>query len=110
MSYTASRQGDITVVRSEGQLTVSNRQELKTLVAEQLEKGDRRFILDFGETGYIDSSGLGALVTIAKQVREHGGDLRLSALNDDLRQLFELTKLDTLFSIAPSTSEALVGF
>lgn len=110
MSYIASRQGDISVVRSEGQLTVSNRQELKTLVAELLEKGERRFVLDFEETGYIDSSGLGALVTIAKQVREHGGDLRLSALNDDLRQLFELTKLDTLFTIAPSTSEALAGF
>jgi len=110
MSYIASRQGDISVVRSEGQLTVSNRQELKTLVAELLEKGERRFVLDFEETGYIDSSGLGALVTIAKQVREHGGDLRLSALNDDLRQLFELTKLDTLFAIAPSTSEALAGF
>ena len=110
MSYTASRQDDITVIRSEGQLTVNNRQELKTLVAERLEQGDRRFVLDFGETGYIDSSWLGALVTIAKQVRERGGDLRLGGLNDDLRQLFELTKLDTLFSISPSASEALAGF
>jgi anti-sigma B factor antagonist len=110
MSYTASRQDDITLIRSEGQLTVNNRQELKTMIAERLEKGERRFVLDFGETGYIDSSGLGALVTIAKQVREHAGDLRLSGLNDDLRQLFELTKLDTLFSISPSASEALAGF
>ena len=49
-------------------------------------------------------------MTIAKQVRERGGDLRLGGLNDDLRQLFELTKLDTLFSIAHTRQEALASF
>ncbi|HET9151718.1 MAG TPA: STAS domain-containing protein [Gemmatimonadales bacterium] len=110
MSFTASRQADVTLIRAAGQLTVNNRQDLKALVAQRLEKGERRFVLDFGETGYIDSSGLGALVTLARQVRDQGGDLRLGGLNEDLRTLFELTKLDTLFTIAPSASEALAGF
>jgi anti-sigma B factor antagonist len=110
MSFSAAREGDITVIRSEGQLTVNNRQELKTMIAERLDQGDRRFVLDFGDTGYIDSSGLGALVTISKQVRERGGELRLGGLNEDLRSLFELTKLDTLFSISRSASEALADF
>jgi anti-sigma B factor antagonist len=53
-----------------------------------------------GQTGYIDSSGLGVLVSLSKRIRELNGDLRLSNLNDDLKTLFELTKLDTLFQIA----------
>jgi anti-sigma B factor antagonist len=110
MAFTESRQGETTVVRAEGQLIVGNRHELKELVGRALEGGARRFVLDFSRTGYIDSSGLGALVTIAKQVRERGGELRLAGLNEDLRSLFELTKLDTLFAITDTSEQALAAF
>ena len=110
MGFSESRQGETTLVRAEGQLIVGNRQELKDLVARALEGGARRFVLDFSRTGYIDSSGLGALVTIAKQVRERGGELRLAGLNEDLRSLFELTKLDTLFAITDTSEQALAAF
>ena len=111
MAFTAN--GDpsgVTTVTVEGQLIVANRQELKQVVNDALEGGARKFLLDFGPTAYIDSSGLGALVSINKKVREAGGELRLAGLNEDLRSLFELTKLDTLFVIADSASEALSGF
>jgi len=100
----------VTVVRVEGQLIVGNRQELKALIQEALESGHRRFLIDCAQTAYIDSSGLGALVTISKKIREAGGELRLAGLNDDLRSLFELTKLDSLFQISPSVDEGLQGF
>ena len=77
---------------------------------EQLEGGDRKFVIDFSSTGYIDSSGLGVLVSLSKKIREQGGELRLSSLNEDLRTLFELTKLDTLFRITDTKEEALEGF
>jgi len=67
-------------------------------------------LIDFTSTGYIDSSGLGALVSLSKKLRDAGGDLRLAGLNEDLRTLFELTKLDTLFSIADSAEQALANF
>jgi anti-sigma B factor antagonist len=100
----------ITVVKVEGQLVVGNRQELKELVQDAVEGGDRKFLFDFTPTAYIDSSGLGALVSISKRIREAGGELRLAGLNEDLRSLFELTKLDTLFPIAGSAAEALTGY
>ena len=100
----------VTVVRVEGQLVVGNRGELKEYIQKLLDRGDRRFVLDFSGTGYIDSSGLGALVSLARKVREEGGDLRLSALNEDLRSLFELTKLDTLFTISETPDQALATF
>jgi anti-sigma B factor antagonist len=67
-------------------------------------------VIDCTQTGYIDSSGLGALVSLSKKVREQGGELRIAGLNEDLRALFELTKLDTLFHISPTAAEALAGF
>jgi anti-sigma B factor antagonist len=111
MSITTTQSPDgVTMVTVEGQLIVANRQELKQVIADAVEAGARKLVLDFTATAYIDSSGLGALVSINKRVREAGGELRLAGLNEDLRSLFELTKLDTLFAIAPTANEALAGF
>jgi anti-sigma B factor antagonist len=111
MAFSRSTSGNgVTIVQVEGQLIVGNRQELKALIQDALEQGERRFLIDCTNTGYIDSSGLGALVTISKKVREAGGELRLAALNDDLRSLFELTKLDALFQISPTVDAALNSF
>ncbi|HEX9886408.1 MAG TPA: STAS domain-containing protein [Longimicrobiales bacterium] len=109
MGFQVNKQDDVTIVDVEGQLIVGNRQELKQKVLEELEAGDRKFVIDFSNTGYIDSSGLGVLVSLSKKIRERGGELRLSSLNEDLRTLFELTKLDTLFKIAETRDGALEG-
>jgi anti-sigma B factor antagonist len=110
MSFQTSRQNGVVVVDVDGQLIVGNRQELKQKVLDELESGERKFLVDFANTGYIDSSGLGVLVSLSKKIREQGGELRLANLNEDLRTLFELTKLDTLFNIADSRDEALSSF
>jgi anti-sigma B factor antagonist len=100
----------VVVVAVDGQLIVGNRQELKQRILDALEAGDRKFLIDFTQTGYIDSSGLGVLVSLSKKIRDQGGDLRLAGLNEDLKTLFELTKLDTLFAISDSAAEALTAF
>ena len=83
MSFTVSKAGGVTVVDVDGQLIVGNRQELKQQILNELEDGERKFVIDFSHTGYIDSSGLGVLVSLSKKVREQGGELRLAALNED---------------------------
>ena len=110
MSFAMTREGEILVVDVGGQLIVGNRQELKQRVMDELERGERRFLIDFAQTGYIDSSGLGVLVSLSKKIREQGGELRLANLNEDLKTLFELTKLDTLFAIDATGDQALANF
>ena len=110
MSLHVSHQANVVIVEIEGQLIVSNRQELKQRVLDEAEAGARKFLVDFGRTGYIDSAGLGVLVSLAKRLRELGGDLRLANLNDDLQTLFELTKLDSLFQISDTRERALESF
>ncbi len=110
MSFAIHKEGEVCVVSVEGQLIVGNRQELKQKVLDEIERGERKFLVDFSQTGYIDSSGLGVLVSLSKKIREHGGELRLTNLNEDLKTLFELTKLDTLFQIAETRERALDSF
>jgi anti-sigma B factor antagonist len=97
MSVHSRKEGETTIVSVEGQLIAGNRQLLRDAVTSEMERGGRSFIIDFADTGYIDSAGLGALVSLSKKVREAGASLRLTNLNDDLRTLFELTRLDRLF-------------
>lgn len=111
MSFTVRKDvRGVVVIGVDGQLIVGNRHELKQKVLDAMEAGERKVLIDFTSTGYIDSSGLGALVSLSKKLRDAGGDLRLAGLNEDLRTLFELTKLDTLFSIADSAEQALATF
>ena len=110
MAFEVTEKGGVTIIDVEGQLIVGNRQELKQKVLDELERGGRKFLIDFSQTGYIDSSGLGVLVSLSKKIREQGGERRLANLNDDLKTLFELTKLDTLFQIADTRERALQSF
>ena len=75
MGFSQSKdKSGVVVVKVDGQLIVGNRHELKDLIQSALDGGARRLLIDFSGTGYIDSSGLGALVSISKRVREAGGE------------------------------------
>ena len=107
----------VTAPLPQGQLVESrimNLLHFETLIATKAVRSvlvaPGKFLVDFGQTGYIDSSGLGVLVSLSKRIRELNGDLRLSNLNDDLKTLFELTKLDTLFQISDTRDRALASF
>jgi anti-anti-sigma factor len=66
--------------------------------------------MDLGGVGCIDSSGMGAPVAVMMQARTGGGDVRLGALQDDVRGIFELTRLVRAMSIHPTRQEALASW
>ena len=107
MTFSMERIGTRTVVDVRGQLTINNRGELKERMLARLATGQADFVIDFGEADYIDSSGLGVLVSLSKHIRDEGGRLKLAGLNEDLRRLFALTRLDSLFDIAETRAAAL---
>ncbi|MCU0650552.1 MAG: STAS domain-containing protein [Gemmatimonadaceae bacterium] len=110
MAFTLEQVGEVLLVAVDGQLVVTNRQDFKQQVIERIDAGARKLVIDFAHAAYVDSSGLGVLVSLAKRVREAGGQLRLSGLNEDLRVLFELTRLDSLFQIVGSRADAIASF
>lgn len=92
-----AQNGDAVRIELPMELIVRNRSELKSIVLGLLEGDARTFVLDFGATERVDSSGLGVLVSIAKRIRDEGGDLRLANMNDALWDVFRATRLDLLF-------------
>jgi len=87
-------QSGVVVIRPEGRLNMvaapSLRNELRTLV----EGGSTRLVVDLAGTDFIDSSGLGALISGLKIARQAGGDLRIAAPTKQVTAVLELTNLD----------------
>jgi anti-sigma B factor antagonist len=113
MDMTASVRnvGDVTVVGISGRIVLGDESAaLRDLIAELLSKGDRKIVLDLADVNYIDSSGLGALVSSFATVRRQGGELKLVKLSDKVDDLMEVTRLYTVFDIADNEEEAIHSF
>lgn len=66
-----------------------------------IQEGHTRFLLDFGGCRFIDSTGLGVVVSAYKKCVEEGGTIRLKGLNANVRKVFELTRLTSVFEVLP---------
>ncbi len=69
-----------------------------------------RIILNLEEVGFLDSSGLGCLITVLKATREQGGDLKLLRLSQEVQNLLGLTNLSAAFDIHTNEDEAVASF
>jgi anti-anti-sigma factor len=97
----------ITVVCPRGDLDMAAADQMKRTLTKLVDDGSRKLLVDLGQVGYVDSSGMGALVASLKHARTVGGELRLCALQDDVRAIFEMTRLNRAVTIHGSRSEAL---
>jgi anti-anti-sigma factor len=97
----------ITLVAPRGDLDMAAADQMKRTLIKLVDDGKRKVLVDLAQVGYVDSSGMGALVASLKHARTVGGELRLCALQDDVRAIFEMTRLNKAVTIHPSRSEAL---
>jgi len=72
---------------------------LRTKINKLIEEGQKNFTFNFSQCDFIDSTGLGALVSIYKKCDEKGGSVKLKSLKPDVEKLFKLTRLDKVFEI-----------
>jgi anti-sigma B factor antagonist len=107
MAIVVESRGDAAVVRVVGPLAAGNRMEFRQQVMDAVARGASHVVVDLAQAGYVDSTGLGTLVLLAKRVRAQGGALRLENLNEDVRTLFALTKLDSVLDLGPATPTAV---
>lgn len=99
MGFSIDRAGDVSTVHIIDELIAEDRPELRRAILGELADGASVLRVDFGDANYIDGAGLGLLVSLSRLAREHTVEMRLANLNDDLRGLFTLTKLEMLFTI-----------
>ena len=105
--------GDVTVV-SFTDRKILDEQNIQ-VIGEQLfglvdESGRKRLLLNFGNVEYMSSAALGKLITLNKKVQAAGGRLILCNIDPQIREVFEITKLDKLFDIRNEEQEALQMF
>ena len=79
-------------------------------IQKALDQKNYRLVVNCAELTYIASAGLGALMGVIEEVRHHGGDIRMSDLNETVRNIFEILGFQHLYRIFPSEMEAVLSF
>jgi len=110
MEIREEKVNDVEVLKLEGRLDASSAKDIKEKI-ELLTKGNRmKVVIDMGGIDFIDSSGLGSLVSSLRSVNKLGGDIKISALQDQVRAIFELTRLHRIFGIYDDSDAAAKSF
>jgi anti-sigma B factor antagonist len=109
---TSNRQVDgVTIVDCSGRITLGEGSViLRDSVRELLGKGNKKILLNLGDVNYIDSSGIGELVSAYTTVKNQGGELKLLNLTKKVHDLLQITKLDTVFDVKDDEAAAVKSF
>jgi anti-sigma B factor antagonist len=103
--------GDVTVVDAVGRITLGEGSSaLRDTIRELVGKGQKRILLNLEEVSYIDSSGIGELVSAFTTVTNQGGQLKLLRLTKRVRDLLQITKLYTVFDVHETEANAVRSF
>jgi len=102
--------GEVSAVTVAEEMDSRNAQQAKDQFKGLVGDGKSQIVVDLTPLNFIDSSGLGALVTALKAARQAGGDVRLCGLSTPVKSIFELTRLYRVFDIFENRSEAVASF
>jgi anti-sigma B factor antagonist len=98
-----------TVVTVDGEIDVATSPTLRERLIGLVNEGSTRLVLDLEAVDFLDSTGLGTIVSVLKRTRTHGGDLRLVCTEARIRRLFEITGLDKALPLHASLDDAISG-
>ncbi len=111
MGVRVERKGMISLIRVDGEVSIETAAELRDLMLKEIEDGIIKIVVDLSKTTYIDSTGLGILISGLRKVGKEGGDLKiLGPLAPQVKRIFELTRLDRVFEFYDNEQEALNSF
>ena len=101
----------VTVLDLSGRITLGEASgKLRSAVQEALAAGSKKIVLNLADVNYIDSAGLGELVSAFTTVKNGGGELKLLNLTKKVRDLLVITKLLTVFDVKESEADAIKSF
>ncbi len=112
MMRTTTRQiNGVNIVDLSGRITLGEGSVmLRDTVRDLIAKGQKKILLNLGDVSYIDSSGIGELVSAFTTVRNHGGELKLLNLTKKVHDLLQITKLYTVFDVKDDEAAAVGSF
>jgi anti-sigma B factor antagonist len=103
--------GDVKILDCHGKITLGEgTMTVRNTVRELLMSGNKKIILNLGDVSYIDSSGIGELVSTFTTVVNQGGQLKLLNLTKKINELLQITKLLTVFQVYDDENAAIASF
>ncbi len=100
----------VQIVRVEGYLDSSTFPQLQDRLSELISEKNYRFVIDVEELNYISSAGLGVLMGMLQEVREHEGDLKMANMSTKIRNVFDMLGFSRLLRIYDSVDQAVEAF
>jgi len=111
VKLTIRQVGDVTVIDATGRITLGEgASTFRDTVRDLAGKGNKKILLNLSDVTYIDSSGIGELVSGFTTVTNHGGVLKLLGLSKRVKDLLQITKLYTVFEVFDDESSAVRSF
>ena len=110
MNIEVKQQGDIKVLQCGGSLDADTVASFKKIVYELVDEGSNRFVVDMSHLDFVDSMGLGVLISLLRRVRQREGDVKVSGLSDEVKTIFEITRLHRLFDVCADADAAVKKF
>ena len=111
VKMTTRQVGDVTVIDAAGRITLGEgASTFRDTIRDLANKGEKKILLNLGEVSYIDSSGIGEMVSGFTTVTNHGGQLKLLGLSKRVKDLLQITKLYTVFEVFDDEAAAVRSF
>lgn len=111
MKSNSRRVDGVTIMDLSGRITLGEGSVvLRDQIRDLLSKGEKKILLNLGDVTYIDSSGIGELVSAFTTVRNQGGELKLLNLTKKVHDLLQITKLYTVFDVKDDEASAVKAF
>lgn len=111
MKFATRKVGDVTVLDLSGKITLGEGSvTIRDAVRDVLGTGETKILLNLADVNYIDSSGIGELVSALTAVKNAGGQLKLLQLTKKVQDLLQITKLYTVFDIYDDEAEAIATY
>lgn len=111
VKLTPRKVGDVTVIDAVGRITLGEASSsFRDTVREMVGKGEKKLLLNLADVSYIDSSGIGELVSAYTTVTNQGGQLKLLNLTKRIQDLLQITKLYTVFEVFDDEAAAVRSY
>ncbi|MEO7994513.1 MAG: STAS domain-containing protein [bacterium] len=110
MDIATREQNNILIVDIKGELDAKAAPDLKDALTDKITGGQHRVLVNLSDISYLDSAGLGVLVSGLKFATRQNGDLRMWGLQDEVKNIFQLTRLNKVFQIFDTEEQAMASF
>lgn len=110
MEITIRTVNDISIIDLEGEIDIYNVPEIRGVINKLIEQESLKILVNMEKVSYIDSSGIGALITTRSDLKNKKGNIKICCPNETVLKIFGIMNLMTLFEIFPSEADALKSF